>query len=85
MAANGSTTVRIRSTTLDRLRELSRLRGESMPALLEKAIDEYFEKSFWDQVHAADAALKADPQAWAEELAERKRWEGTLLDDLEDE
>lgn len=33
---------------------------------------------------AADsAALKADPEAWAEELAERKLWEATLMDGLD--
>lgn len=29
------------------------------------------------------AALKADPEAWAQELAERAAWDVTLLDGLE--
>ena len=40
---------------------------------------------FLDAANAAFARLKADPKAWAEELAERKIWEGTLADGLEDE
>jgi hypothetical protein len=35
---------------------------------------------------AADfAALRADPEAWAEELAERALWDNTNADGLEDE
>jgi predicted transcriptional regulator len=82
---SGTTTVRIRSKSLTRLRELSRTKGQSMPALLERAINELVEKEFWADVHAADAALMADPDAWAEELAERKVWEATLMDGLEEE
>jgi hypothetical protein len=37
-----------------------------------------------DQANAAFARLKQDPQAWAEELAERALWESTLLDGLAD-
>ena len=31
------------------------------------------------------AALRADPKAWAEELAEREAWDATNSDGLEDE
>jgi hypothetical protein len=31
------------------------------------------------------AALRADPKAWAEELAEREAWNATNSDGLEDE
>jgi hypothetical protein len=33
----------------------------------------------------AYAGLRADPQAWAEVEAERRAWDGTLLDGLEPE
>jgi hypothetical protein len=32
----------------------------------------------------AYARLRANPEAWAEELKERKAWEGTLADGLQD-
>jgi hypothetical protein len=31
------------------------------------------------------AALRSDPKAWAEELAERQAWDATSSDGLEDE
>ena len=37
------------------------------------------------QTNAAYAKLRADPEAWAEELAERKLWDNTLADGLEEE
>ena len=35
------------------------------------------------ETHAGFAALRADPQAWAAELAEREIWEKTLADGLD--
>jgi hypothetical protein len=32
------------------------------------------EDYFWQQVDASYAAMKADPEFWANELAERKAW-----------
>jgi AbrB family looped-hinge helix DNA binding protein len=37
-----------------------------------------------EETNRAYAALRADPQAWEEELAERRRWETTLADGLDD-
>ena len=39
---------------------------------------------FWDRVNAAYRALRADPAAWGRELQERRAWDATLLDGLED-
>jgi hypothetical protein len=36
-----------------------------------------------EQANRAYAALRADPEAWAEELEERRAWEATLADDIE--
>jgi hypothetical protein len=43
------------------------------------------EEEFWDAFEAAYAALRADPDAWAEELAERALWDTTLMDGLWDD
>ena len=56
-----------------------------MPAILERAVDEYAEKLFWDTVDAAYEKLQADPEAWGEDLQERSAWEATLLDGIEPE
>ena len=64
--------------------ELAAKTGASMPETLEKAIDTYYREQFQESVNRAYAALRANPKAWAEELAERRALEGTLSDGLED-
>lgn len=78
-----ATTVRISEETREKLRELAHEDHEPMQAVLAKAVEAYCRQRFWDQVDEAYAALRADPEAWAEELAERKLWEATLMDGLE--
>ncbi len=79
-----SETVRIKPDTHSKLKELASKAGESMPETLDKAIDAYYRQQFLEDVNRAYAALRADPKAWAEELAERRAIEGTLSDGLED-
>ncbi len=54
-----------------------------MPEVLDKALDDFRRKVFFEGLAADYAALKAEPEAWAEELAERKLWETTLMDGLD--
>lgn len=77
-----TTTVRLPEKTRATLRELSRETGEPMSVLLDKAVEAYRRQCIFQQANAAYAALRSDPKAWAEELAERQEWEGTLGDDL---
>ena len=42
-------------------------------------------EKFFKEVNEAFAHLKADPDAWTEELAERKLWDNTLSDGQTDE
>jgi predicted transcriptional regulator len=77
-------TVKIKSETHAKLKALAQEAGESMPDMLERAIEEYRRARFWDNFNRAYAALRNDPKAWAEELAERKLWDATLADGLED-
>jgi hypothetical protein len=65
------------------LQELVEQTGLTMREVLDKALDAYRRQLFFEGLKADYAALRADPQAWAEELAERKLWEGTLLDGLD--
>lgn len=80
-----SATVRIRASALESLRQLSAEMAEPMSAVLEKAIEAYRRQRFFDQLNAEYAALRADPEAWREELEERRLWEATLMDGLEPE
>ncbi len=65
------------------LRLTAQVTGETESALLEKAIREFCRRKFFEAANASYAALRADPQAWAEELAERQRWDATLMDGLD--
>jgi hypothetical protein len=76
-------TIPISATTLARLRELARWAGLSVDEALNQAIQDQYDRKFWDAVNAGYAALRADPQAWAEVEAERKLWDNTLMDGLD--
>lgn len=75
--------LRISKETHEKLRELARNEGISMQSVLERALDEYQKKQFFDSLDAGFAALKSDPEAWAEELRERRVWENTVMDGLD--
>jgi len=57
--------------------------GRSVEAILDQAVEDYRRKLFFQGLAADYAALKADPAAWEEELAERRLLEGTLMDGLD--
>ena len=80
-----SSTVRISSAKREQLRQMAAWTGESMQALLERAIERYRRELFLDKANEAFAVLRRDPVAWAEEAAEREEWEITLVDGLEDD
>ncbi|MBZ4687924.1 MAG: hypothetical protein PWQ96_702 [Clostridia bacterium] len=80
----GSSTVRISDDTLKILREIANQAGKPMQEILDKAIEEYRRKQFLIEANKAYANLKNNPQKWQEELKERKEWDSTLADGLED-
>lgn len=63
--------------------EIAEKTGQSPTDVHDKALDAYRRKLFFEQLNADYAALRADPQAWAEELEERKLWDATLMDGLD--
>lgn len=77
-----STTVRIGADTHRLLRELCGETGETARSLLKKALEAYRRQRFLEEANRAYAALKKDPKAWKQELAERRLWEKTLGDGL---
>jgi hypothetical protein len=80
-----STTIRVKKRTAGTLRSLASLRESSISDLVEALAEAERKRLFWERVNASYAALKADPEAWAEELEERRSLEGTLMDDLHDD
>lgn len=80
-----SLTVRISRRAHKTLRELAKRTNQPMLSVLDQALSEFQRKCFWERTNAAYAALRKNPKAWKEELAERAAWNATLLDGLEDQ
>jgi hypothetical protein len=76
-------TVPISEASYQLLKELAEQTGQTMPEVLDKALDAYRRKLFFEQMNAGYAELRADPEAWAEHLAERELWDATLMDGLD--
>ena len=65
------------------LQELAEQAGLTPTEVLDKALDAFRRKLFFEKLNAGYAELRADPEAWAEHLAERKLWDATLMDGLD--
>jgi predicted transcriptional regulator len=83
--AKRSAMVRVSDTTHRALKELAERSGEPVQAVLEKAVEAFRRQRFFEELNAAYTALQSDSEAWQEELAERRAWEITLTDGLEDD
>ncbi|MGH2351621.1 MAG: toxin-antitoxin system protein [Chloroflexota bacterium] len=71
--------------THEKLRSLADEDSLSIQEVLDRAVEWYRRHVFLEKANEEYARLRADPQAWEEELAERRLLEGTLMDGLEDE
>jgi hypothetical protein len=76
-------TVRISEASHQVLKELASRTGQTMVEVLDRAVDGYRRKLFFEQLNAGYAELRADPRAWAEHQAELKKWDATLMDGLD--
>jgi predicted transcriptional regulator len=79
-----SLTVRISCSAHTTLRGLAEETGESMTEILDKAIEAYGRQQFLAGLNADFAALRSNPAAWDEEVAERKEWDALLVDCIQD-
>lgn len=73
-------TTRISDDDHVRLRRLAREVGQSQQDVIGKALDAYEKEQFFKRMDSGYEALRADPAAWAEELAEREAWDTTSGD-----
>ena len=80
-----TTTIRVSERTHRALRALAASTGETMTQLVERAVEQLRVERFFAEVDDAYDRLQADPDEWAAEIAERRAWEATLGDDLEQE
>ncbi len=66
------------------VREIAAQDRESMPDVLAKAVEEYRRRRFLESANQAFAAMKSRPEAWAEELEDRRAWDETTTDGIEE-
>lgn len=78
-------TVCVGEETRQELLDLAEQTGKTIEALVGEAVKELRRKVFLEGLNADFAALKANPEAWQEEVEERKLSENTLMDGLEAE
>jgi hypothetical protein len=78
-----ATIVRISKRSHEVLRKIATRSGETMQAILDKAIESYRRECFLREANQAFAALERDRALWQEELNERGEWDATLSDGLE--
>lgn len=67
------------------LAEFARERRQSMGETLAELIERERRRAFLEGANADWADLQADPKAWADDWAEHRELEGTLMDGLEDD
>jgi len=75
-------TVRINAKTHKLLQDIKKNSGDSMQAIISKALERYKEIQFWEEVNEAYSKLKANKTAFKDEIEERKLWEKTLFDGM---
>jgi hypothetical protein len=71
---NGSTTIRVPQEFREILRRVSAARETSLTDTLNDALAALRREEFFDAMASSEAALRADPVAWAEYLAEADEW-----------
>ena len=81
----GTTTIRVSEETHEALRELAASTGEPMARLVERAVEHLRAEEFFAQLDNAYGRLHVDAGASAEEASERKEWEATLADGLDED
>lgn len=78
-------TVRVPSEIRRTLQQLAIESQQSMQSVLAKAVEEYKRRWILQRTNEAYASLRGQPGLWKEEQEERRAWEATLGDDLEDD
>jgi hypothetical protein len=74
---------RISAPSRELLRKPAEESGESLQAVLDKAIEMYRWQRFLEENNRAFEALRANTKAWKAEQAEREAWDIAIGDDLE--
>jgi hypothetical protein len=79
-----ATQLRVNESTHATIRNLAQEFGESMQSIVEKAIERYKRELFLESLNEDFKHLRENEEAWNEELDERRLWENTLTDGVEE-
>ena len=79
-----ATQLRVNESTHAAIRNLAQEFGESMQSIVEKAIERYKREMFLESLNQDFKRLRENDKAWNEELDERRLWENTLTDGVEE-
>ena len=75
MAANDTTTVRVRRPDSERLQSLARHRQPTVIEVLHSAIDALDRQEFLRGLNEDYQQLRDNPERWQQHLAERQEWD----------
>jgi len=78
----GATMVRLSAGAKARLQKLAAETGCSLTETVERAIDCFERKVFFDRLNRGYEELRADPEAWAAHRSEMGEWDVALNDGL---
>ena len=79
MAAEDTTTVRIRRPDSERLQALARQRQTTVIEVLHSAVDALERQEFLRGLNADFELLREDPERWEQYVAERQEWDALVL------
>ena len=80
-----TTTIRVSTQTRETLHDMAEASGVSMQKVIDNALDVYRRQQLLEQANEAYGVLREDKAAWKEIERERREWDATLSDGLEDE
>ncbi len=75
-----TTTIRVAITDRDAAQELAKQTGQSQMDVVHAALEVYRRQLLLASMNQGFAALRRDPAAWEEEMAEREGWDITIGD-----
>lgn len=77
-------TIDISETTHKTLLQLAQTSGDDFVTIMDRAVENYRRYVFLVQADRAFATLKQNEGLWQEELAERKLWDLTIADGVDE-
>jgi predicted transcriptional regulator len=80
-----SVPVRIPTDTHARLRDIAKIRNDTIGHVITQMVAEIDEQRFWEEFRESAAWIRADPVAWREMQEEQRIYDGSFSDGLEPE